>query len=739
MFTGQATTISRMTLTCRFLVFLILPLSLEGANRISLERQAASGDAEAQYQLAEALFWGIDGNQDLKLAAVWAEASARQGNAKGQYRIAVQLMMGQGVESNSENDRKGFEWLAKASVGLQKLVKQDDQDAQHKLALLYLSGMVKGGEDKPYNIDRKKAADLLEKSSNAGMTSSQYQLALIHQFGLSQDGRKQSKEKVLLWLQKAADNGSVYASYGMWTMFKQSQGRLVKLNDAKIYLTSSAEQGYAIAQYQYGVSLYEGLFGGVDQKAGIGWIKKAAEQGLGSAQLFFGTILTKGGIIDKNHDEAFFWLTLAKGSKTRMERNNAEQLLKQIRPGIKPGDRLDLLQRVRDYRPKESLATQNGYLGLAGAVPDKRLSIRLELFTALANKSNVAAMIYLGDAYRNFGRIKESIGWYEMAAKKDNKYACARLAPILLTGNGGRMEPDMSGGIKWLRKAAELGDVRSMNGLGEYIIKGEVKGVKPEKGMEWINKAAENGYALAQTNVGVWYINGDSVEQNIPEAKKWLLKAASQNFPRAQFYLGQYYIEGREEGKPNFNEALKWYRLAARQGEARALFALGMMHMDGMGVKKSFKEAYKWLEISKHYGMPGVEKTLTECAKELSQGEIRRAVGEAEQFRAQNYFDPNGSKAGAQPPTVRLEAKELEVNANYGDADAQFQLAQRYAAGDGVELDSVQAYKWFMLAQKSGYDKAKEAREKMIKARGMNIIQITSARKLVNDFRPKDK
>jgi hypothetical protein len=394
---------------------------------------------------------------------------------------------------------------------------------------------------------------------------------------------------------------------------------------------------------------------------------------------------------------------------------------------------------VRDYRPKESLATHNDYLGLAGAVPDKRLSIRLELFTILANKSNVASMIYLGDAYRNLGRIKEAIGWYEMAAKKDNKYACARLAPILLTGNGGRMEPDMPGGIKWLRKAAELGDVRSMNGLGEYIIKGKVKGVKPEKGMEWISKAAENGYALAQTNVGVWYINGDLVEQNIPKAKKWLLKAASQNFPRAQFYLGQYYIEGREKENPNFNEAIKWYRLAARQGEARALFALGMMHMDGMGVKKSLKEAYKWLEISKHYGMPGVEKTLTECAKELSQEEMRRAVGEAEQFRAQNYFDPNGSKAGAPLPTVRLEAKELEVNANYGDADAQFQLAQRYAAGDGVDLDSVQAYKWFMLAQKSGHDKAKEAREKMIKARGMNIIQITAARKLVKDFRPKDK
>ncbi|SVE30600.1 uncharacterized protein METZ01_LOCUS483454, partial [marine metagenome] len=110
-----------MSVVRRFLVFLILPLSLGAADKKALEKNTVSVDAEAQYQLAEALFWGDGGKQDFKQAAKLARASAEQGNAKGEYRFGVQLILGQGMEASNENDKKGFEWLAKASTGLQKL------------------------------------------------------------------------------------------------------------------------------------------------------------------------------------------------------------------------------------------------------------------------------------------------------------------------------------------------------------------------------------------------------------------------------------------------------------------------------------------------------------------------------------------------------------------------------------------------------------------------------------------
>ena len=718
----------------RILACLILPMSLGAvADQKALENRAASGDAEAQYQLAEAYFWGDGRKQDLMKAAKLARASAEQGNAKGEYRFAVQLLLGQGMESNNENDKKGFEWLAKASEGLQKLADQGDHDALHKLALLYLLGLTKGEEDNPYNIDGKKAVDLVRKAANGGNVSSQFQLSLIYRVGLT---GKPSNEKSIEWLRKAADNGSVYAAYGLWMMFRHSRGELVKLEEAEPYLKSAAKQGLATAQHQYGVALGEGLLGGIGQKAGIEWVKKAAEQGLSPAQLILGITLSSDKILDQDLEGSFVWLSLASNGQSRKVRADAKKFLTRIRNQIDPADQLDLQQQAKKFKPKESLVTRNFHLGLQGAGSDITVPMRVDLLTDLAHKGNVAAMGILGEVYRGSGKIKESLDWFERAAKKENKDACAMLAQIYIYGVRGRLEPDFVQGIKWLRKAAELGHVRSMNKLGGFIIKGEVNGSKPSEGVKWVTKAARNGHAPAQANLGGMYIIGDLIEQDFSKAREWWLKAARQSYPRAQSYLGQYYREGREKGKPNFEEAIKWYRLAARQGNGPAQFALGMMHMDGNGVKQSFKVGYKWLKISRRHGMEGIDARLAECAKELNPIEIGRAVDEAKQFRAQNYYHPNG--AAKVEPIDKSDIETLQFKADRGDTDAQFHLAQRYAAGDGVGLDPVQAFKWYWLAEKSGHPKAEAARRDMAKSLGMTIAQRSKGQRLAKEFEPKD-
>ena len=719
----------------RILTCLLLPLSVGAIDRKALEKKAATGNAEAQYQLAEALFWGSGGKQDLMQAVNWAGLSAKQGNAKGEYRLGVQLVLGQGTETSNENDKKGFEWLEKASVGLQKLANQGDHDAQHKLALLYLSGLIKGEEDNPYSIDEKKAVDLIGKAANGGNVSSQFRFSLIHRIGLS---GKLSNEKSAEWLRKAADNGSAYAAYGLWMRFRLTQGKLVKLEEAEPYLKSAAKQSLATAQLQYGIALFEGLLKEVDQEAGIEWVKKAAEQGLAPAQLLLGQTLAGDRILDQDLKSSFFWLTLASNGQSGKVRADARKFLTRIHSHIAPADRLDLQQRAKKFKPKESTATRSFHLGLEGAGSDITVPMRIDLLTALAPKGNVAAMVTLGEVHRRSGKIQESLEWFKMAAKKDDIHACAILAKILITGNHGEREPDLSAGINWLKTAAELGDVPSMSGLAEYIFKGEVKGVKPEEGVKWVIKAADNGYAPAQTSLGGMYVIGDLIEQDYLRAKEWFLKATRQNYPRAQSFLGQYYREGRGMEKPDFIEAIKWYRLAARQGDGPAQFALGMMHMDGMGVNKDFREAYKWLEVSQRHGMGGGGARLAGCAKELTPVEIRRAVAEAKQFRAQNYYHPDGTAGEETEPSGQSDIETLQIKANRGDADAQFQLAQRYAAGDGVGLDPVQAYKWFVLAQNSGHDKAASGRGKLVEAKRIKLQQIIAARKLAKDFRPKD-
>ena len=97
MFTGRVSTTNRMSGVHQILACLALPVTLAAVDREVFEKQAASGQAEAQYQLAEAFFWGRGGKQDLEQAADWARLSAEQGNAKAQAHLALMYLRGEGV------------------------------------------------------------------------------------------------------------------------------------------------------------------------------------------------------------------------------------------------------------------------------------------------------------------------------------------------------------------------------------------------------------------------------------------------------------------------------------------------------------------------------------------------------------------------------------------------------------------------------------------------------------------
>ena len=60
----------------------------------------------------------------------------------------------------------------------------------------------------------------------------------------------------------------------------------------------------------------------------------------------------------------------------------------------------------------------------------------------------------------------------------------------------------------------------------------------------------------------------------------------------------------------------------------------------------------------------------------------------------------------AQQPLGELPLDELRALAEQGDADAQFNLGVRYAAGRGVPLDWAEAVRWYRLAAEQGFANA---------------------------------
>lgn len=88
-----------------------------------LRQLAKSGEAEAQYTLAEHYFNGQFIEKNLDKAALWYLKAAKQGYAEAQYQIGVMFNEGQGVRQSNVSSRK---WLQLAS-------KQGHVKAQRRL------------------------------------------------------------------------------------------------------------------------------------------------------------------------------------------------------------------------------------------------------------------------------------------------------------------------------------------------------------------------------------------------------------------------------------------------------------------------------------------------------------------------------------------------------------------------------------------------------------------------------
>jgi uncharacterized protein len=70
--------------------------------------------------------------------------------------------------------------------------------------------------------------------------------------------------------------------------------------------------------------------------------------------------------------------------------------------------------------------------------------------------------------------------------------------------------------------------------------------------------------------------------------------------------------------------------------------------------------------------------------------------------------------------------------AREGDAEALFDLGMLFSLGDGVDVDLVEAHKWFNLAVMRGFGDAKDNRAEV--ASEMSAAEIAQAQKRARDF-----
>jgi TPR repeat protein len=106
--------------------------------------------------------------------------------------------------------------------------------------------------------------------------------------------------------------------------------------------------------------------------------------------------------------------------------------------------------------------------------------------------------------------------------------------------NGWNVRRDLLKAETWFRKAAKLGDVRSVNNLGIRFSQEQ----KMDKAFKWFQEAANLGSEHGMCNLANGYFHGTFLTQDFAMAFKWLRQAADHGSPEAMHSLGHYYEYG---------------------------------------------------------------------------------------------------------------------------------------------------------------------------------------------------
>jgi TPR repeat protein len=333
----------------------------------------------------------------------------------------------------------------------------------------------------------------------------------------------------------------------------------------------------------------------------------------------------------------------------------------------------------------------------------------------------------------------EAITWIRKAADDGHVPAQVILGGFYLSGKG--TEPDPVRARHWFELAANDNHPSALIRLGEIYRDGFGLPVNFDKAMFYFEKAAENGsldgkYSLAElalARAGKYRTKGVDL----------LISLAESGQVRAMETLAQYYSSHR-----NYGHSCDWHEKAAKTQHAMSIFKLAMCYHDGLGRKKDLAMFFQYVSAAANLGLADAQLVTgdayalgmgTEPEPSLAIDWYQKAADQDSpqaRYKLAKILLNSGEAAAAEAQLVRSAAKDFapaqyelglllkqrndsnhweqiallfEKSARSGYPQAQFELGQLYATGQGLVLDFEQARYWFNKAIASGNLDAKKA------------------------------
>ena len=255
---------------------------------------AEQGDAETQFLLGFAYWYGMRVDKDQREAVRWFRKAAEQGDADAQNYLGLAYWNGEGVD---KDQREAVRWYRKAA-------EQGNATAQFLLGNAYDFGK---GVDK----DQREAARWYRKAAEQEHAYAQYFLGLAYWNG---EGVDKDKREAVRWWRQAAEQGHAKAQYNLGYAYWHGEGIDENKREAVRWYRKAAEQGNANAQNNLGIAYWYGTGVDKDQREAVRWWRQAAEQGNANAQFLLGIAYWHGEGVIADEYEAYIWYSLAKAN-----------------------------------------------------------------------------------------------------------------------------------------------------------------------------------------------------------------------------------------------------------------------------------------------------------------------------------------------------------------------------------------------------------------------------------------
>lgn len=266
---------------------------------------------------------------------------------------------------------------------------------------------------------------------------------------------------------------------------------------------------------------------------------------------------------------------------------------------------------------------------------------------------------------------------------------------------------DIQGALPLLETDARAGDRDAAQALGTLYLNGDGVTRNPAMAAGWFRRAAEAGHADAAYNLGNAYRLGLGTQQDLGHALQWYERAANGGSAEAAYTLGTIYRLG-DGVRRDYRAALQWLNEAAERHYAPAEHDLGRLYQEGIAVPRDIGAAERWYSRAAGRGHAPARYDL-----------------------ARLMLDGNLQQRG-------IGLKYLAQAAELGFAPAQRRLAAVYFNGQDVARDTIAAYKWISLAERTwpAQTRADLVREKSRIGATLSPEEMETAKARIRAWRP---